>query len=54
MYKESVSRDMAEVAIRFGSFITKEKKVDKYFGDMFSEGGLSRVWRRQSRGGMER
>ena len=39
-YKEEVREQVTEEAIMFGCFTTKEKKVDKYLGDLFSSEGL--------------
>ena len=38
--REEIREQVKETPIMFGSFITKEKKVDKYLGDMFSHEGL--------------
>ena len=39
-YKEEIRGKVNEEPIRFGSFITNEKKVEKYLGDLFSNEGL--------------
>ena len=39
-YKEDVRGQCKEDPIKFNSFVTKEKMVDKYLGDLFSSEGL--------------
>ena len=39
-YKEEIRKQVEEELIMFGSFETKEKKADKYLGDIFSSEGL--------------
>ena len=39
-YKEEIRKQVEEELIMFGSFETKEKKADKYLGDIFSNEGL--------------